>query len=258
MHGQGVVHGDLKGVRVRTPQSPSYTSAYPIPKANILIDRNGRACLADFSLITRTSDQSTFLSSCIEGGTTQWMSPELLDPDKFGFKESRPTKESDCYALGMVIYEVLSGQKPYAPCKGAAVIRKVLDGERPKRPQGDEGELFTDGIWKVVQRCWKPQPGDRINAKAVLLGLKGDSSPLRPSSKVDGTDDDDESDATSSDSSMFSLFRSRSSGLPSTILDITGLSIVRDDNGRPIPPRNFSRRAITAFSGAFPSPYSNP
>jgi len=37
------------------------------------------------------------------------MSPELLDPERFGMPESennRPTKQSDCYALGMVIYEV--------------------------------------------------------------------------------------------------------------------------------------------------------
>ena len=39
------------------------------------------------------------------GGTYCWMAPELLDtsrPDSNG----RPTRESDCYALGMVIYEV--------------------------------------------------------------------------------------------------------------------------------------------------------
>jgi len=33
------------------------------------------------------------------------MSPELLDPDRFGIN-CRPTKQSDCYALGMVVYEV--------------------------------------------------------------------------------------------------------------------------------------------------------
>jgi len=37
------------------------------------------------------------------------MSPELLDPERFGIPDSednRPTRQSDCYALGMVIYEV--------------------------------------------------------------------------------------------------------------------------------------------------------
>jgi len=34
------------------------------------------------------------------------MSPELLDPERFGITDYRPTKKSDCYALGMVVYEV--------------------------------------------------------------------------------------------------------------------------------------------------------
>ena len=40
------------------------------------------------------------------GGTHRWMSPELLFPEKFRMTDDRPTRQSDCYALGMVIYEV--------------------------------------------------------------------------------------------------------------------------------------------------------
>jgi len=48
-----------------------------------------------------------FLSDTVvsSGGTFCWMAPELLDPPRFG-SDGRPTRESDCYALGMVIYEV--------------------------------------------------------------------------------------------------------------------------------------------------------
>ena len=42
--------------------------------------------------------------SFISGGSHPWMSPELLDHDDA--YEHRPTKESDIYALGMLIYEV--------------------------------------------------------------------------------------------------------------------------------------------------------
>ena len=61
-------------------------------------------------LLTILSNQVDFISSISheEGSTHQWMSSELLDPGKFGLKDSRPTQESDYYALGMVIYEVLS------------------------------------------------------------------------------------------------------------------------------------------------------
>ena len=43
------------------------------------------------------------LMSFVEGGSYPWMSPELLDPNE---GNDRPTKESDIYALGMVVYEV--------------------------------------------------------------------------------------------------------------------------------------------------------
>ena len=89
-----------------------------------MVDKDRRACISDFSLTTITgvgaqtfpggSQTSTFTSgdmlmSFVGGGTTRWMSPELLVPDQFGTpaKEGdRPTRQSDCYALGMVIYEV--------------------------------------------------------------------------------------------------------------------------------------------------------
>ena len=109
-------------------------------KANILINKHRRACLADFGLSTITgvatraagasevsliSDgplmsfnpgaswmsliSNDTLVSFTAGGTHRWMSPELLDPELFGIPKSegdRPTRQSDCYALGMVIYEV--------------------------------------------------------------------------------------------------------------------------------------------------------
>ena len=113
----------------------------------------------------------------MEGGTIQWMSPELLDPEEFGFSECHPTMESDCYALGMVIYEVLSGKPPFSTSHVPTIMRKILGGERPERPQGEGGELFTDVVWRVLELCWKSRPCDRIGARDVLLGLEGHQSP---------------------------------------------------------------------------------
>jgi len=92
-------------------------------KANILINQDRRACIADFGLTTVTGvvthataggSQTSLISndtlmSFTSGGTYRWMSPELLYPERFGIPQSegdRPTRQSDCYALGMVIYEV--------------------------------------------------------------------------------------------------------------------------------------------------------
>ena len=179
----------------------------PNLKANILIDGDGRACLAGFSLVTMVSGQSTDMSSCTpEGGTIQWMSPELIDPETFGLEKIRSTKESDCYALGMVIYEVLSGRTPFFPHNTPLVIQKVLQGKRPGRPEGEEGTLFTDGIWRTLELCWKHQPDERTGAKGVLPCFEGTPPLPLPSSYVGAiveTDTDGQLDATLSNSSTF-------------------------------------------------------
>jgi len=116
------------------------------------------------------------------------MSPELLDPDQFGFENSRPTKESDCYALGMVILEVLSGQAPFTRYKEFVVMRKVIEGERPGRPEGAEGVWFTDDFWRMLENCWSSQPKDRPTVEAILERLERASTvwqPLPPSADCD-------------------------------------------------------------------------
>jgi len=175
----------------------------PELKCTIAIDDNGRACLADTGLLTIVSDESTITSTAAETATAQWMGPELLFPEKFGLKESNPTKASDCYSLGMVIYEVLSGQTPFAKCSSFAVVWKILEGERPVRPEGEQGTRFTDSTWEMLRLCWEPQPGDRISAKEVLLRLGGNPRPLESSSNANGdaaTDADDRSDVASDNS----------------------------------------------------------
>jgi len=123
----------------------------------------------------------------MKGGTTRWMSPELLNPDLFGFKDSRPTKESDCYALGMVVLEVLSGQAPLASDKDFIVMRKIVDGERPGRPEGLEGAWFTDNLWRMLELCWATRPESRPSIEAVLECLEWASWAWEPySQQVDG------------------------------------------------------------------------
>ena len=90
------------------------------------------------------------------------MSPELLDPSEFGLEDSRRTKESDCYALGMVVYEVLSGQVPFGTQYTKYVVTsKIIDGERPVVPEGPERVWFTDDLWETLELCWSRQPEGR-------------------------------------------------------------------------------------------------
>ena len=110
------------------------------------------------------------------------MSPELFDPEKFDLKDGRQTKHSDCYALGMVVYEVLSGRMPFSRHHGLAIVWAIMKGERPRRPRGEEGVWFTDGIWSVMERCWKPNPRDRPRLEDVLRCLEDVSRSWTPPS----------------------------------------------------------------------------
>ena len=129
------------------------------------------------------------------------MSPELLDPDRFGFKNSRPTKESDCYALGMVVLEVLTGQPPFPRYTGLTVMRKVLDGERPERPRGPEEVWFTDELWATLKQCWSPQPKHRPTPEVVFGRLEEGSAAWQPLPPGAG----DHFEADSDDESVFTV-----------------------------------------------------
>jgi len=122
------------------------------------------------------------------------MSPELLHPDQFGLKDSRPTKESDCYALGMVTYEVLSGKTPFAASANFVVMRKIIDGERPERPEGVQGLWFTDDLWEILNRCWEALSKSRPSIGAVFECLEQVSKGWEPPPEQVDEDLEDEDD----------------------------------------------------------------
>ena len=94
------------------------------------------------------------------------MSPELITPQEFGLKTSRPTKSSDCYSLGMVIYETISGHPPFHGDGNLTALVKVLKGERPPRGVG-----FTDCLWEMLEQCWVPRASERPCVEDVLQCL---------------------------------------------------------------------------------------
>ena len=133
-------------VRVTIPPYRVY-----LVKANILIDQTGHARLADFGLLTIVSDPAHHLSSSSysPAGTFRWMSPERIVPEQFGFKNGHPTIPSDCYSLGMVIYETISGNLPFHEYTDFQVYMKIVKGEQPHR-----GVRFTEDLWKMLEQCW--------------------------------------------------------------------------------------------------------
>jgi len=197
IHDQGMIHGDLKGVRFFYGYLHStILRDLFVVKANILIDQSGNARLADFGLLTIVSDPANRMpsSSYTQGGTARWMGPELIAPEQFGFKTSRPTKPSDCYALGMVIYETISGNLPFHEDADLTVFMKVMEGKRPPRGAG-----FAGGLWKMLEVCWAPQPDDRPSIEDVLRCLEATSNSSEPASPGPEEEIDWETESDTSD-----------------------------------------------------------
>ena len=119
------------------------------------------------------------------------MSPELLDPERFGISDDRPTKRSDCYAFGMVVYEVrtdvflpalgkvgltydqvLCGKPPYWDITNVGgVIHAIMEGHRPTKPERAESLGFTGELWRIIQRCWLADASSRPDVRAILSHL---------------------------------------------------------------------------------------
>ena len=163
------------------------------------------------------TDLSTVLSESVDssGGTYRWMSPELLHSKLYGTK-CRLTRESDCYALGMVIYEVsglyssrqsliyppqvLTGLKPFHDMPHLTFILPVLRGVHPDKPRHAGALGFSDTLWELVELCWSRVSSIRPTAGELLDYLSRSSPNWAPPAEypVSVTE---ESSTTDSDSS---------------------------------------------------------
>ncbi|KZO99041.1 kinase-like protein [Calocera viscosa TUFC12733] len=143
--------------------------------SNVLINSNGRACLAGFSLTRfhgngQTGDWSDDDTGILLGHI-RWMAPERLDPERYGMTlHTSNTTATDIYAFGMVIYEIYTGQQPfYHVPNDYAAIRLVLAGDRPVYPDQDSaGKEFSDTMWDMARDCWRDAREDRPAAKELV------------------------------------------------------------------------------------------
>ena len=119
---------------------------------NILINNETppRACISDFGLCTiapsMTFNPTTYRTG--PGGTLGYIAPELFS------EGSMPSKEADMYAFGSVIYEVITGARPFGQHRIHELLLLTTSGVRPNRPVNPVAVGFGQGTWEFAEECW--------------------------------------------------------------------------------------------------------
>ncbi|CAE6507475.1 unnamed protein product, partial [Rhizoctonia solani] len=99
--------------------------------------------------------------------TLRWSAPEILQ-DTTGHTEA-----SDVYALGMTIYETVTGKVPYHGKSDTAVIQAALvNKEHPERPEVMlNDKTSADDLWSLLTMCWSFEPLGRPSVSDVLKAV---------------------------------------------------------------------------------------
>ncbi|KAG2140917.1 kinase-like domain-containing protein [Suillus bovinus] len=98
LHSEGIVHGDLTAT-------------------NVLVDSCGCLRLADFGLSMILAEEGNATFNSCHAGNVRWMPPEALragDEHNDEAKDEKPTKAWDVYSYGCVVFQIFSGNQPYA------------------------------------------------------------------------------------------------------------------------------------------------
>src|SRR5262245_25520841 len=141
-HEHNVVHRDLK-------------------PANVLLTRDGVAKIADFGLAKRLDDESAPTETGSILGTPSYMAPEQVRGQGQGVG---PT--TDVYALGAILYELLTGRPPF---KGASPMDTVLQviHDDPVPPSRLQPRIPPD-LETICLKCLAREPGGRYPSAAAL------------------------------------------------------------------------------------------
>ncbi|MBZ4418879.1 serine/threonine-protein kinase [Myxococcus sp. RHSTA-1-4] len=138
-HARGIVHRDVK-------------------PDNVLVAAGGPLKLADFGLAA-LEDQERLTSTGAVTGSLPYMAPERIDTGAF-------SPASDVYAVGIILFELLTGTTPHAGRGAAHLIAEVMTRDAPSLTERVPG--VPAPLAALVARCLAREPGDRPENGAAL------------------------------------------------------------------------------------------
>ncbi len=138
-HAKGVIHRDIK-------------------PANILLTSDGQAKIADFGIARPAGSTLTQVGSML--GTPNYMSPEQV-------KCSDVTARSDLFSVGVVMYELLTGVKPFSAPDVSGILRNVVEKDPPLASEVNVD--VPENVARMVARLLPKAPEERFaNAHEAL------------------------------------------------------------------------------------------
>jgi hypothetical protein len=147
-HEQGFVHRDIK-------------------PANILLDKEGKPLLTDFGIAATTTELSE--GQEVSSGTLPYMAPEQV-AGEVQLIDGR----TDIYALGVVLYELLTGSHPFQARTPTALREQILF--RQPKPPSTSNPAIPKELERICLRCLAKHPADRYSSAHDLAEALRQSS----------------------------------------------------------------------------------
>ncbi|HRI54953.1 MAG TPA: serine/threonine-protein kinase, partial [Pseudomonadota bacterium] len=147
LHFSGVLHRDLK-------------------PANILLTKAGVVKLGDFGIADDLRYAKDLTATGVGLGTPSYMSPEQILGERLDFR-------SDQFALGIVLYQMLSGRKPFVEDAGQSVLEKIRTAAPPPLTADKSGARLPAELLAILDRCLQKRRQDRfLSPQDLVLALE--------------------------------------------------------------------------------------
>lgn len=115
--------------------------------------------LTNSYFVNSIAQPTTSLSTQTYVGTLCYMSPERLDGSFYSFP-------SDIWALGIIIYEMVTGKNPYPPTDKPIILNEMMRKEQA--PHLDRFASLSEDLKDFIKRCLQKDPNERQSAADLL------------------------------------------------------------------------------------------